>query len=183
MSRGVKNGLGEDGDHGGPTNHLVSHKSNPWAPQMLRSSLGARLAKSNAIDVPRTKTRMQTLMGRLHGHAKMLRSRWRVSRRGGMCQSMERARTRQCMHDYPSHNLPYQATTQAQHNQLHTTRTLCMMLHGHNIIHLVVYFIRYIHSVDYLLFFHYSRPHFRLRGSVGVANSSVVVQPHHYIIT
>ena len=51
-----------------------------------------------------------------------------------------------------------------------TTRTLRMMLHGINYstIHLMVYFIRYIHSVDYLLSIYYSRPHFHLRGSVGV---------------
>ena len=64
-----------------------------------------------------------------------------------------------------------------------TPQTLHMMLHRHNIIRLMVYFIWYIHSFDYLLFIHYSRPHFRLRGSVGVAKLSVVVQPHHYIIT
>ena len=46
--------------------------------------------------------------------------------------------------------------------------TLHMMLHRHNITHLMVYFTRYIHFFDYLLFFHYSRPHFCVRGSVGV---------------
>ena len=54
-------------------------------------------------------------------------------------------------------------------DQSDTTRTtLRMMLHRHNIIRLMVYFIWYIHSFHYLLFIHYSRPHFRLRGSVGV---------------